>query len=68
MRKPSDPDTKRWRVGEGGRRPSSIIGRRHRHHAKAGQYPCMKMFIDNVQGDTSGCDKPPVDFKTKVPF
>ena len=21
-----------------------------------------------IQGDTSGCDKPPVDIKTKVPF
>ena len=21
-----------------------------------------------VQGDTSGCDEPPTDFKTKVPF
>ena len=21
-----------------------------------------------VQGDTSGCDEPPVDFKSKVPF
>ena len=24
--------------------------------------------VEDLQGDTSGCDEPPIDFKTKVPF
>ena len=30
--------------------------------------PSAGMKIFYVQGDTSGCDKPPVDFKTEVSF
>ena len=26
------------------------------------------ILAKEIQGDTSGCDEPPVDFKTKVPF
>ena len=28
----------------------------------------MVMVVLHIQGDTSRCAKPPVDFKTKVPF
>ena len=28
----------------------------------------MTLLFESIQGDTSGCAKPPVDFKTKVLF
>ena len=41
---------------------------RDRDRRSARNMKSESVDMERLQGDTSGCDEPPVDFKTKVPF
>ena len=41
--------------------------RRQQHHHQHELERALAV-AEKIQGDTSGCDEPPVDFKTRVPF